>query len=172
MLKVEVTGATNLPDVDKFSGKSDPYAVVRFQGQEQKTDVREDELNPTWNKEFQYDLNGQKLSPQETLLIKVKDYEKIAPNRLLGSATVPLKNLVRSKNNSLKIEVGLLDGEQRPTLVSYHPGMIAFPLSSVGEPFSFYVCGGYRYYLYSTVLSVVLFSNRSLTQARSTRRRL
>lgn len=33
MLKVEVTGATNLPDVDKFSGKSDPYAVVRFQGE-------------------------------------------------------------------------------------------------------------------------------------------
>ena len=25
-------GATNLPDVDKFSGKSDPYAIVSFQG--------------------------------------------------------------------------------------------------------------------------------------------
>ena len=86
----------------------------------------------------------------------------MASYRLLGSATVPLKNLVRSKNNSLKIEVGLLDGEQRPTLVSYHPGMIAFPLSSVGEPFSFYVCEGYCYYLYSTVLSVVSFSNRPI----------
>ena len=79
--------------------------------------------------------------------------------RLLGSATVPLKNLVRSKNNSLKIDVGLLDGEQRPTLVSYHPGMIAFPLSSVGETCCFYFCEGYGYYFCSTVLSIVSFSN-------------
>lgn len=33
MLKVKVKGATNLPDVDKFSGKSDPYAIVSFQGE-------------------------------------------------------------------------------------------------------------------------------------------
>lgn len=33
MLKVEVKGATNLPNVDKFRGKSDPYAVVSFQGE-------------------------------------------------------------------------------------------------------------------------------------------
>lgn len=32
MLKVLVKGATNLPDVDRFSGKSDPYAVVSFRG--------------------------------------------------------------------------------------------------------------------------------------------
>lgn len=32
MLKVKVKGATNLPDVDTFSGKSDPYATVSFQG--------------------------------------------------------------------------------------------------------------------------------------------
>ena len=32
MLKVTVKGATNLPDVDKFSGKTDAYAVVTFQG--------------------------------------------------------------------------------------------------------------------------------------------
>lgn len=32
MLKVLVKGATNLPDVDRLSGKSDPYAVVSFRG--------------------------------------------------------------------------------------------------------------------------------------------
>ena len=32
MLKVNVKSASNLPDVDKFSGKSDPYVVVSFQG--------------------------------------------------------------------------------------------------------------------------------------------
>ena len=32
MLRVNVKSASNLPDVDKFSGKSDPYVVVGFQG--------------------------------------------------------------------------------------------------------------------------------------------
>ncbi|KAJ7336518.1 hypothetical protein OS493_011728 [Desmophyllum pertusum] len=98
-----------------YSGKSDPYVLVSFQGQEQKTDVIKDELNPEWNKEFEYDLNGKELSAQETLLIKVKDWEKVTANRLLGSASVPLSNLVRSKNNSLDTEVDLVDGEQRAT---------------------------------------------------------
>lgn len=32
MLKVVVNNASNLPNVDKFSGKSDPYVIVSFQG--------------------------------------------------------------------------------------------------------------------------------------------
>lgn len=115
MLKVKVKGATNLPDVDTFSGKSDPYATVSFQGQEQKTEVVKDELNPVWNKDFEYDLNGKELSAQETLEVKVKDWEKIGPNRLLGSASVPLSNLVRSKNKSQDKDVNLVDGQQNAT---------------------------------------------------------
>ncbi|RMX57790.1 hypothetical protein pdam_00006779 [Pocillopora damicornis] len=115
MLKVVVNNASNLPNVDKFSGKSDPYVIVSFQGQEQRTDVIKDNLNPEWNKEFEYDLNGKELSAQETLLFKVKDWEKITANRLLGSATVPLNNLVRSKSKSVDTEVNLVDGEQRAT---------------------------------------------------------
>lgn len=37
---------------------------------------------------------------------------------LLGSATVPLNNLVRSKSKSVDTEVNLVDGEQRATPVS------------------------------------------------------
>lgn len=32
-------------------------------------------------KEFEYDLNGKELSAQETLQVKIKDYEKITANR-------------------------------------------------------------------------------------------
>ena len=39
-------------------------------------------------------------------------------HRLLGSASVPLNNLVRSKNNSMETEVDLLDGENNATPVS------------------------------------------------------
>lgn len=133
MLKVLVKGATNLPDVDKFSGKSDPYALVSFKGNEQKTDVIEDELNPTWNKEFQYDLNGLELSAQETLQIKIKDYEKLTANRLIGSASIPLNNLVRSKNNSLDTEVELLDGEQRATPAKVQLKLTYQPPRSAGK---------------------------------------
>lgn len=38
---------------------------------------------------------------------------------LLGSASLPLNNLVRSKSNSLDTEVDLVDGQQSATPVSF-----------------------------------------------------
>lgn len=38
-------------------------------------------FNPFFLKDFEYDLNGKELSAQETLEVKVKDWEKIGPNR-------------------------------------------------------------------------------------------
>ena len=42
----------------------------------------------------------------------------LVSHSLLGSASVPLSNLVRSKNKSLDTEVDLVDGEKRATPVS------------------------------------------------------
>ncbi|KAH9583827.1 hypothetical protein MS3_00008110 [Schistosoma haematobium] len=47
-LHVNVKKANNLKNIE-ISGKSDPYVVVDFQGQKQKTKVIDDDLNPIWN---------------------------------------------------------------------------------------------------------------------------
>jgi len=40
-------------------------------------------------------------------------------HRLLGTASVPLSNLVRSKNKSQDKDVNLVDGQQNATSVSF-----------------------------------------------------
>ncbi|KAK3706775.1 hypothetical protein QZH41_015339 [Actinostola sp. cb2023] len=115
MLKVIVKGATNLPDVDRLGGKSDPYAVVSFRGLDEKTEVIKDELNPTWNQVTQFDLNGRALSADDELEVTIKDWERVFHHRLLGSVKIPLKGLMKGKGSKQDKDLPLLDGSQRPT---------------------------------------------------------
>ena len=49
-LIVSVESATNLPNMDYFSGLSDPYCVVLLDGVEiGRTEVCQNEANPVWN---------------------------------------------------------------------------------------------------------------------------
>ncbi|KAL9983681.1 hypothetical protein ACROYT_G005897 [Oculina patagonica] len=113
MLKVTVQRATDLPDVDSF-GKSDPYAKVSFQGDEKKTEVQKDNLDPVWNQELQWDLSGKPLSPDDKLSIEVKDYEKVMTRKLLGKVEVPLGELI--SNKEIERPYDLVDGKNNPTL--------------------------------------------------------
>ncbi|XP_044168407.1 dysferlin-like [Acropora millepora] len=114
MLKVTVQKASGLPDVDTF-GKSDPFVIIKFQGNEQKTEVQKDTLDPVWNQDLQWDLGGKPLSPDDTLVVEVKDYEKIKIMRkLLGKVDVPLGELLSSKE--AEREYDLLDGKNKPTM--------------------------------------------------------
>lgn len=114
MLKVTVQKASGLPDVDTF-GKSDPFVIIKFQGNEQKTEVQKDTLDPVWNQDLQWDLGGKPLSPDDTLAVEVKDYEKIKIMRkLLGKVDVPLGELLSSKE--AEREYDLLDGKNKPTM--------------------------------------------------------
>ncbi|XP_048584840.1 myoferlin isoform X2 [Nematostella vectensis] len=114
MLRVVVISASDLPNVETV-GKSDPYVVVGFLGSKKKTEVIKDELNPVWNEKFEWDLQKRALSPDESLHIQVKDWERLGRNRLLGQATVPLKELVKGSSNTMQAEVNLTDSNGRQT---------------------------------------------------------
>lgn len=114
MLRVTVQRASDLPDVDSF-GKSDPYVKVSYQGNEQKTEVQKDTLDPVWNQDLQWDLAGKPLSPDEMLSVQVKDYEKVAMMRkLLGKVEVSLGELL--SNKEIERQYDLVDGKNNPTL--------------------------------------------------------
>ena len=70
--KIKIAGATKLRNADGFFGKSDPYAkLVGLQGASMvwgATKTIQNNLNPTWNEEFEVDLlakmpMGGKLAP-------------------------------------------------------------------------------------------------------------
>ncbi|CAH8578664.1 unnamed protein product [Schistosoma haematobium] len=88
-LHVNVKKANNLKNIE-ISGKSDPYVVVDFQGQKQKTKVIDDDLNPIWNEEIIIDLKGKPLAASDNVLIKVMDFDKVTPDKFMGQALIPL----------------------------------------------------------------------------------
>ncbi|XP_051002362.1 myoferlin [Acomys russatus] len=99
MLRVIVESAINIPKT-KF-GKPDPIVSVIFKDEKKKTKKVDNELNPVWNEILEFDLKGIPLDSSSSLVIVVKDFETIGQNKLIGTATVSLKDLIGDQNRSL-----------------------------------------------------------------------
>ena len=89
-LHVDVLGARNLAKSDLI-GKSDPYAVVSLGDQEFKTDAVKNTQNPDWNFGADFDINGK---TPENLQLGVFDKDKIGKDKPLGSANIPVEDLL------------------------------------------------------------------------------
>uniref|UniRef100_A0A8C3XEQ5 Myoferlin n=1 Tax=Cyanoderma ruficeps TaxID=181631 RepID=A0A8C3XEQ5_9PASS len=103
MLRVIVESATNIPKT-KF-GKPDPIVSVIFKDEKKKTKKIENELNPVWNEIVEFDLNGIALDNSSSLTIIVKDFETIGQNKLIGSASVALRDLVGNQSRSFPFKL-------------------------------------------------------------------
>lgn len=112
MLYASGISSQNLPNVERF-GKSDPLCVMEFQGTTAKTEVIDNELNPVWKEKITIDLKGKPLSSTDSLSVKVYDHEMVGSNKLLGQATIKLKDLVKSKEQ--KVNIRLQDGQGQPS---------------------------------------------------------
>ncbi|XP_028629302.1 myoferlin isoform X1 [Grammomys surdaster] len=99
MLRVIVESAINIPKT-KF-GKPDPIVSVIFKDEKKKTKKVDNELNPVWNEILEFDLRGIPLDSSSSLVIVVKDFETIGQNKLIGTASVSLKDLIGDQNRSL-----------------------------------------------------------------------
>ncbi|XP_053765709.1 myoferlin isoform X4 [Panthera pardus] len=69
--------------------------------EKKKTKKVDNELNPVWNEILEFDLRGIPLDSSSSLTIVVKDFETIGQNKLIGTATVSLKDLIGDQNRSL-----------------------------------------------------------------------
>ncbi|CAI8012691.1 Myoferlin [Geodia barretti] len=107
-LSVLVKSASSLPNVEKFS-KSDPMCVIVLQGEKRKTKVIDNNLDPQWNETLTWTLQAA-LSGSESLEIEVYDYEKLRSNRLLGTLSLSLQEVVsrgsQNVNSALKSKKG------------------------------------------------------------------
>ncbi|KAF2345704.1 C2 domain, partial [Trinorchestia longiramus] len=125
-LKLTVKNAVNLVNRESLGGLSDPYVTVSFQGQKKKTSVQKSTLTPEWNEEFEWDVSEKPPRPDETMEVEVKDYERLGWNKLMGKATLPLRNLLQGSSGTLDLQQPLLDASDQPT-----PGLLNLAVSYI-----------------------------------------
>ncbi|XP_059957940.1 myoferlin isoform X2 [Mesoplodon densirostris] len=132
MLRVIVESASNIPKT-KF-GKPDPIVSVIFKDEKKKTKKVDSELNPVWNEILEFDLRGIPLDFSSSLGIVVKDFETIGQNKLIGTATVALKDLIGDQSRSLPYKlISLLNERGQETgatidlVIGYDPPSTPHP---------------------------------------------
>ncbi|XP_010378141.2 myoferlin isoform X1 [Rhinopithecus roxellana] len=132
MLRVVVESASNIPKT-KF-GKPDPIVSVIFKDEKKKTKKVDNELNPVWNEILEFDLRGIPLDFSSSLGIIVKDFETIGQNKLIGTATVALKDLTGDQSRSLPYKlISLLNERGQDTgatidlVIGYDPPSAPHP---------------------------------------------
>ncbi|XP_035882895.1 myoferlin isoform X2 [Phyllostomus discolor] len=141
MLRVIVESASNIPKT-KF-GKPDPIVSVIFKDEKKKTKKVDNELNPVWNEILEFDLRGVPLDFSSSLGIVVKDFETIGQNKLIGTASVSLKDLIGDQSRSLPYKlISLLNEKGQDTgatidlVIGYDPPSMPHPNDSSGTSVS------------------------------------
>eukprot|EP01134_Creolimax_fragrantissima_P003295 CFRG3295T1 len=92
-LKVRVVGARDLPVMDSRSDLTDAYVEVKLGDESFKTGVGRRTLSPVWNTDFRFELGDEELQ-DESLEIKVYDYDTISANDPIGKVYVSLNPLL------------------------------------------------------------------------------
>merc|ERR1712227_538202 len=93
-LRITVHKAENLVAKD-FGGKSDPYVVIRYDGQKSKSKHIKKDLNPVF--EFTTGYVVEEDGAHE-LTIEVKDHDDLGRNESLGSCSFDLRQIITDGN--------------------------------------------------------------------------
>jgi hypothetical protein len=92
-LFVEVIGADGLPNMEKFHGKTDAFAILVFEDGYGRTDTIDDCLSPRWmpwsRRAFVFNIDH----PSSDLRVGIFDYDKMWNHDLIGRVAVPVSQL-------------------------------------------------------------------------------
>ncbi len=88
-LHVDLIKAKNLVKAD-LMGKSDPYAVLKFGKQKEKTNTIKNTLEPQWDFSTDFKVPD---GNSDTLLVEVFDSDKLGKDKSLGKVEINLLDL-------------------------------------------------------------------------------
>ena len=103
MLRVEIQGATDLKNQD-YTKKSDPYCIIKFQGQSERTKTVERNLNPAWNEILEFNIQSP-LNGSEIIELDIKDENRFERDTLMGKATIPIRPAVKTGRQAVPTQV-------------------------------------------------------------------
>ena len=100
ILSVDLIKARNLIKAD-IMGKSDPYAVLKFGKQKDKTTTIKNTLEPQWDHHAEFKLPD---GHSDKLLVEVFDADKLGKDKSLGKVEVDLSEITSSEGRWYPLE--------------------------------------------------------------------
>ncbi|KAL6519016.1 hypothetical protein OROHE_017440 [Orobanche hederae] len=121
IMEVTVVGARGLKNTE-LCGKVDPYVVIQYKNQEQKSTcsgrsqnfkfqmhfclcLPGQSISPVWNEKFQFNVEFPGGDEQHKLLLKIMDHGTFNDDDNLGIATIYLKELFEQGMVNGRIEL-------------------------------------------------------------------
>lgn len=92
--------ARNLPVIDRQTGTTDGFVLVRFAGREDQTSVKRKTLTPRWDEDFRFDVQDDATLQNEPLELRVLDSGSFSTNNKIGSCFISLNPLLRKPSKS------------------------------------------------------------------------
>jgi len=94
------------PEMNKAGLSSDPYVVLHYEGQKEKTVYKKKSLNPKYNQAFSFEA----YNPESELKIEVFDHDELSADDFMGTAKTSIAGATEEKSD---IWVKLTDSEGR-----------------------------------------------------------
>lgn len=102
VISITLENCTNLPPMDTFTGKADPYTTVTVDGMIHKTQVKTGTLDPIFNETVQFNA----IAGQSVVHLRVYDSESMGQDREIGELSFSV-----SSNPVKQILTGKLTGQ-------------------------------------------------------------
>ena len=116
-LRLIVKSATDLPKMDRFTGKVDPYCQLIFREEKQSTTTISNNRNPEWNETLRWTLDDA-LDATEAIEVLILDHENVGKDRLVCKGSIPLASVKEKGTTSLDIAV--VDPKEEPLNAKLH----------------------------------------------------
>ena len=109
-LVVECIRADGLPKMDRFTGKADPYLVLRVDGgYEQRTNCIPNTLHPVWGETFTFE----NVAATSQLHVELFDQEVMGKDRTMGSFHVPVARMAANTQAAFDLTKGCSLGQNK-----------------------------------------------------------
>lgn len=128
-MQLHLFGASDLPNMDGFFGKSDPYCIVTMAAEKiMTTKVLSGQLNPMWNKSTTFQWDG-----MNDIIFTIKDSDFFTADDWIAQYIMSKEDALQGFNGMKKLTIN----------PKYDRGGINSPqiIVKIGEPWDT-CCGG------------------------------
>jgi hypothetical protein len=94
IVKIRIVEARHLPVMDRATGSTDGFIIVRFAGRDEQTSVARKTLTPRWDEDFRFDVQDDAVLQNEPLLLRVMDSDTFGGSNPIGTIHVSLTPLL------------------------------------------------------------------------------